>query len=133
VLDVAVVLSAVGGAATCAAVLVLFLGALREATIANVLFCPVYLSPATTRTKPIRPLFRPAKPLVRLPTCPRGGREGASSIFVIANFATEQPRDQARMGWPNQRYGWYLGTGGNGVGYCGTRTAAPSGKIKTCR
>ena len=38
VLDVAVVLSAVGGAATCAAVLVLFLGALREATIANALF-----------------------------------------------------------------------------------------------
>ena len=38
VLDVAVVLSAVGGAATCAAVLVLFLGALREATIATVLF-----------------------------------------------------------------------------------------------
>jgi hypothetical protein len=37
-LDVAVVLGAVGGAATCAAVLVLFLGALREATIASVLF-----------------------------------------------------------------------------------------------
>jgi predicted membrane protein len=38
VLDVAVVLGAIGGAATCAAVLVLFLGALREATIANVRF-----------------------------------------------------------------------------------------------
>src|SRR5580700_1470138 len=37
-LDAAVVLAAVGGAATCAAVLVMFLGALREATIANVLF-----------------------------------------------------------------------------------------------
>jgi hypothetical protein len=37
-LDTAVVLAAVGGAATCAAVLVMFLGALREATIGNVLF-----------------------------------------------------------------------------------------------
>ena len=37
-LDAAVVLGAVGGAATCAAVLALFVGALREATIASVLF-----------------------------------------------------------------------------------------------
>lgn len=37
-LDVAVILGAVGGAATCAAVLALFVGALREATIASVLF-----------------------------------------------------------------------------------------------
>jgi hypothetical protein len=37
-LDVAVVLGAVGGAATCGAVLILFLGALREATIASLLF-----------------------------------------------------------------------------------------------
>src|SRR5712692_3904710 len=37
-LDVAVVLGAVGGAATCAAVLALFVGALRNATIASVLF-----------------------------------------------------------------------------------------------
>src|SRR6266566_1609092 len=37
-LDVAVVLGAVGGAATCGAVLALFVGALREATIASVLF-----------------------------------------------------------------------------------------------
>lgn len=37
-LDVAVVLGAIGGAATCGAVLVLFLGALREATVASLLF-----------------------------------------------------------------------------------------------
>jgi hypothetical protein len=37
-LDLAVVLAAVGGAATCAAVLVLFLGALREKAIASALF-----------------------------------------------------------------------------------------------
>src|SRR6266851_10392921 len=37
-LDVAVVLGAVGGAATCAAVLVLFVGALRDSTVATVLF-----------------------------------------------------------------------------------------------
>ncbi|HVB16484.1 MAG TPA: DUF2721 domain-containing protein [Stellaceae bacterium] len=37
-LDAAVVLGAIGGAATCAAVLALFVGALREATIASVLF-----------------------------------------------------------------------------------------------
>jgi len=37
-LDVAVVLGAVGGAATCGAVLVLFVGALRESTVATVLF-----------------------------------------------------------------------------------------------
>lgn len=37
-LDVAVVLGAIGGAATCAAVLALFVGALREAAIASVLF-----------------------------------------------------------------------------------------------
>jgi Protein of unknown function (DUF2721) len=37
-LDVAVVLGAIGGAATCAAVLALFVGALQEATIASVLF-----------------------------------------------------------------------------------------------
>ncbi len=36
-LDVAVILGAVGGAATCAAVLTLFVGALREATIASLL------------------------------------------------------------------------------------------------
>src|SRR5216684_1996107 len=37
-LDVAVVLGAVGGAATCAAVLALFVGALRDATVATMLF-----------------------------------------------------------------------------------------------
>ncbi len=37
-LDVAVVLGAIGGAATCGAVLVLFVGALRESTVATVLF-----------------------------------------------------------------------------------------------
>ena len=37
-LDVAVVLGALGGAATCGAVLVLFVGALREATVASMLF-----------------------------------------------------------------------------------------------
>jgi hypothetical protein len=37
-LDVAVVLGAIGGAATCGAVLVLFLGAVREATVASILF-----------------------------------------------------------------------------------------------
>ncbi|MGC2414203.1 MAG: DUF2721 domain-containing protein [Stellaceae bacterium] len=37
-LDVAVVLGAVGGAATCAAVLALFVGALRDATVATILF-----------------------------------------------------------------------------------------------
>jgi hypothetical protein len=37
-LDVAVVLAGVGGAATCAAVLALFVGALRDVTIGSVLF-----------------------------------------------------------------------------------------------
>jgi hypothetical protein len=37
-LDVAVVLGALAGAATCGAVLVLFVGALREATVASMLF-----------------------------------------------------------------------------------------------
>ena len=37
-LDVAVVLGALGGAATCGAVLILFLGALHEATVASLLF-----------------------------------------------------------------------------------------------
>src|SRR5207302_9331821 len=37
-LDIAVVLGAVGGAATCAAVLALFVGALRDAAVATVLF-----------------------------------------------------------------------------------------------
>jgi hypothetical protein len=37
-LDVAVVLGAIGGAATCGAVLVLFVGALRDSTVATVLF-----------------------------------------------------------------------------------------------
>jgi type IV secretory pathway VirB6-like protein len=37
-LDVAVVLGAVGGAATCGAVLVLFVGALRDSTVATILF-----------------------------------------------------------------------------------------------
>ena len=37
-LDVAVVLGAIGGAATCGAVLVLFVGALRDATVASALF-----------------------------------------------------------------------------------------------
>jgi hypothetical protein len=37
-LDIAVVLGAVGGAATCAAVLALFVGALRDATVATILF-----------------------------------------------------------------------------------------------
>ena len=38
VLDAAVVLAAFGGAATCASVLTLFVGALRDATVASVLF-----------------------------------------------------------------------------------------------
>jgi hypothetical protein len=37
-LDIAVVLGAVGGAATCGAVLTLFVGAVRDATVASVLF-----------------------------------------------------------------------------------------------
>jgi hypothetical protein len=37
-LDVAVVLGAIGGAATCGAVLALFVGALRDATVATMLF-----------------------------------------------------------------------------------------------
>jgi hypothetical protein len=37
-LDIAVVLGAIGGAATCAAVLALFVGALRDAAVATVLF-----------------------------------------------------------------------------------------------
>jgi hypothetical protein len=37
-LDAAVILGAIGGAATCASVLTLFVGALRDATIAAVLF-----------------------------------------------------------------------------------------------
>jgi hypothetical protein len=37
-LDAAVVLAAVGGAATCISVLTLFVGALKEATVASVLF-----------------------------------------------------------------------------------------------
>jgi Protein of unknown function (DUF2721) len=37
-LDAAVLLAAFGGAATCASVLTLFLGALRDATVASVLF-----------------------------------------------------------------------------------------------
>jgi hypothetical protein len=37
-LDVAVVLAAIGGAATCGSVLTLFVGALRDATVASVLF-----------------------------------------------------------------------------------------------
>jgi hypothetical protein len=37
-LDAAVVLAAIGGAATCASVLTLFVGALKEATVASVLF-----------------------------------------------------------------------------------------------
>lgn len=37
-LDVAVVLGAIGGAATCGAVLALFVGALRDATVATILF-----------------------------------------------------------------------------------------------
>ena len=37
-LDVAVVLAGIGGAATCGAVLALFVGALRDATIATLLF-----------------------------------------------------------------------------------------------
>jgi hypothetical protein len=38
ILDVAVVLGALGGAATCGAVLAMFVGALRERTAASVLF-----------------------------------------------------------------------------------------------
>jgi hypothetical protein len=38
ILDIAVILAAVGGAATCAAVLALFVGALRDATVAFLLF-----------------------------------------------------------------------------------------------
>jgi hypothetical protein len=37
-LDAAVVLAALGGAATCVSVLTLFVGALKEATVASVLF-----------------------------------------------------------------------------------------------
>src|SRR5260370_36454968 len=41
-LDLAVVLGTVGGAATCGAVLTLFVGALREATIALRALCPLW-------------------------------------------------------------------------------------------
>jgi hypothetical protein len=54
-LDLAVVLGAVGGAATCGAVLALFVGALREATIASVLFA---LSPSSARSAPSAPSRR---------------------------------------------------------------------------
>lgn len=47
-LDVAVVLGALGGAATCGAVLILFVGALREATTATVLFALFGLAVACT-------------------------------------------------------------------------------------
>jgi Protein of unknown function (DUF2721) len=47
-LDTAVVLGAVGGAATCASVFTLFVGALRDATVASVLFTTFGLAVACT-------------------------------------------------------------------------------------
>ena len=47
-LDVAVVLGAIGAAATCASVLALFVGALKDATIASVLFTTFGLAVAST-------------------------------------------------------------------------------------
>jgi len=47
-LDTAVVLGAVGGAATCGSVFTLFVGALRDATVASVLFTTFGLAVACT-------------------------------------------------------------------------------------
>jgi type IV secretory pathway VirB6-like protein len=47
-LDAAVVLAAIGGAATCISVLTLFVGALRDATVASVLFTTFGLAVACT-------------------------------------------------------------------------------------
>ena len=47
-LDVAVVLAAIGGAATCGSVLTLFVGALRDATVASVLFTTFGVAVACT-------------------------------------------------------------------------------------
>ena len=47
-LDVAVILGAIGGAATCATVLTLFLGALKDTTVATVLFSTFGLAVACT-------------------------------------------------------------------------------------
>ena len=47
-LDIAVVLAAVGGAATCGSVLTLFVGALRDATVASVLFTTFGVAVACT-------------------------------------------------------------------------------------
>lgn len=47
-LDVAVVLAAIGGAATCGSVLTLFVGALRDATVASVLFTTFGIAVACT-------------------------------------------------------------------------------------
>ena len=47
-LDAAVVLAAIGGAATCTSVLTLFVGALRDATVASVLFTTFGLAVACT-------------------------------------------------------------------------------------
>ena len=47
-LDIAVVLGAIGGAATCASVFTLFVGALRDATVASVLFTTFGIAVACT-------------------------------------------------------------------------------------
>ncbi|MBV8334081.1 MAG: DUF2721 domain-containing protein [Alphaproteobacteria bacterium] len=47
-LDIAVVLAAIGGAATCGSVLTLFVGALRDATVASVLFTTFGVAVACT-------------------------------------------------------------------------------------
>ena len=47
-LDTAVILGAIGGAATCASVLTLFFGALKNATVASVLFTTFGLAVACT-------------------------------------------------------------------------------------
>jgi Protein of unknown function (DUF2721) len=47
-LDVAVVLAAIGGASTCGSVLTLFVGALRDATVASVLFTTFGVAVACT-------------------------------------------------------------------------------------
>ena len=47
-LDAAVVLGAIGGAATCASVFTLFVGALRDATVASVLFTAFGIAVACT-------------------------------------------------------------------------------------
>lgn len=50
---------------------------------------------------------------------------------IPATFDTTT--EGALRGWPNQRYGGYVGISGTLAGYCGIGAEAPSGKIKTCR